>query len=205
MTHRPCDTRPPARRATAAAVLLLGAALIAFALLPASPTLAQDGEDAEVSATAQLTFEPEEITVTEGTTVTWVWEGGGAHTVTSQDEPGAYEPNGEYDYELTEDSGPVEHTFDEAGTYYYYCKPHAAQGMEGTVVVEAEEEETPTDDETQTEDETEEDDGLFEEDPGETDTPTDTPEEEEDTPGVAPVLLLVAMAAVLMALRRSRD
>lgn len=180
-------------------------ALVAVALVSSLPGLAQEEEPAaEVSATQQLTFDPEEVTIQAGETVQWTYEGGGAHTVTSQDEQGAYEPNGEFDYELTPDSGPVNHTFDEPGTYYYYCKPHVGAEMEGTVIVE----EAETDggggdggdgDGGDQEDEQEEDDPFTGEDPGDGDG------EEEDTPGPAALLALLGVITLVAVIRRSRD
>ncbi len=77
-----------------------------------------------------LLFAPPAVRVDAGTTVVWEWTGaGGAHNVV--DEGGAFES------ELKGDAGATfEYTFEEAGTYTYYCNPHQAQGMKGVVVVE---------------------------------------------------------------------
>jgi plastocyanin len=69
-------------------------------------------------------FQPETIVVDQGTTVTWINEGGADHTVT-------------IDGILDETIKPGEkllHTFDEPGTFRYACKLHPP-GMVGTVTV----------------------------------------------------------------------
>ncbi len=71
-------------------------------------------------------FEPRDLTVRSGTEVTWSFEGRAAHDVT--DDRGAFE------------SGTLRRgdefvmTFDEPGTYYYYCTLHHV--MQGTLVVQ---------------------------------------------------------------------
>lgn len=75
-------------------------------------------------------FAPPAIRIATGTEVVWQWTGGGgAHNVVAKD--GAF------------DSGPPEagstitfsQTFDQTGTYLYYCAPHRVAGMKGAVVV----------------------------------------------------------------------
>ena len=73
-----------------------------------------------------LKFIPDEITISTGETVSWVWEENVLHNVTSKDGDELKSGN--------EDSGTYEHTFDEAGTYEYTCTLHA--GMEGKVEVD---------------------------------------------------------------------
>jgi plastocyanin len=74
-------------------------------------------------------FEPSQITVAPGTTVTWKFEGPAQHTSTS--DAGSA---------MTWDSGlksPGESfslTFNEKGTFSYHCTPHPQ--MKGTVIVE---------------------------------------------------------------------
>jgi plastocyanin len=74
-----------------------------------------------------IAFEPAEITVSAGDTVTWTNEDSVGHDVTGDDfksgDPGGL-GNGD----------TFEHTFEEAGTFDYVCTVHP--GMEGTVVVE---------------------------------------------------------------------
>ena len=75
-------------------------------------------------------YAPPAVRVDSGTTVTWVWTGGGgAHNVV--------EENGAFQSEQTVEAGhEFEYTFEEPGTYLYYCTPHLGFNMRGAVVVE---------------------------------------------------------------------
>lgn len=88
-------------------------------------------ETVAVGSGSGLSFDPEELTIAPGTTVTWEWTGqGGAHNVVADD--GAF------------NSGPPEdgdditfsHTFSETGEFPYHCAPHEGVGMVGTVIVQ---------------------------------------------------------------------
>jgi plastocyanin len=74
-----------------------------------------------------IAFQPAEVTVGVGDTVTWTNNDSVGHDVTadsfSSGEPGAMSSGDTF-----------EHTFEEAGTFDYVCTVHP--GMEGTVVVE---------------------------------------------------------------------
>jgi plastocyanin len=75
---------------------------------------------------ADLAFSPDTLTVPVGTTVTWENSDSLPHTSTSDDEvwdSGTLEPGGEFSF-----------TFEEAGTFSYFCKIHPS--MNGSVVVE---------------------------------------------------------------------
>lgn len=81
------------------------------------------------------TFGPLNLTVTHGTTVTWMNGDGIAHTVTS-----ATGSADVYDSQNIAGGGTFNHTFATAGTYNYYCKIHGANGtpptgMHGTITV----------------------------------------------------------------------
>jgi plastocyanin len=72
-------------------------------------------------------FEPQTINVQPGTTVRWVNYGRHNHTVTSNDErwdSGDIRPGASYSA-----------TFVHPGTYYYYCRHHTQDKMQGTIVV----------------------------------------------------------------------
>ena len=77
-------------------------------------------------------FEPANVTIPVGTTVTWSWVGG-FHDVTPTGNP-----------TFTGNGAPVSppntfsHTFDSPGTYLYFCSVHGAPnaGMHGTIVVQ---------------------------------------------------------------------
>lgn len=74
-------------------------------------------------------FQPQEIAIDPGDTVTW--DGGGfhAHTVTSD--------TGLFNSGQMSSSDEFSHTFQKAGVYYYHCRFHgvAQRGMWGVVVV----------------------------------------------------------------------
>ncbi len=75
-------------------------------------------------------YAPPAIQVETGTTVTWEWTGqGSTHNVIEED--GAFD-SGEA---VAEEGTTFEHSFDETGTFLYYCEPHEGLGMKGAVVV----------------------------------------------------------------------
>ncbi len=88
------------------------------------------GGDAAVSI-ANFAFDETAMTVAVGTTVTWTNEDGAPHTVTADD--GAFDSG-------NMDSGDVfSFTFEEPGTYAYFCEYHGGaggQGMAGTITVQ---------------------------------------------------------------------
>ena len=109
------------------------ARVVAFSLLAVLTTLvwatvAQGQQSVTVSMEDNY-FEQADITVPAGTTVTWVQNGNNPHTTTSYD--------GLWDSGLIPggSGGTFSFTFEEPGTYAYYCAPHEAQGMVGTVTV----------------------------------------------------------------------
>lgn len=70
---------------------------------------------------ATFTFDPEAVTVPSGSTVTWVNEDATRHTVTAGTEQ---EPGDLFDEEVDEVGDEVTVTFDEPGTYEYFCVLH---------------------------------------------------------------------------------
>jgi plastocyanin len=116
-------------------VLAALAAVGAIAVFAVGSAVAAD----ETVNIVGLQFEPADITVSVGDTVTWeVTESIGAvHSVTSG-EPGGADIGAEFD---SGDDGLVEvgetfaHTFETAGTFAYYCTVHGAS-MSGQVVVQ---------------------------------------------------------------------
>jgi plastocyanin len=129
-------TRPTAR---AALLTALPVALGGLALAPAlaSPRGAVQAKTAAVSATAAFKFDPATVTVAVGGKVTFTNAGGGFHTVTGGDgtNPDPASPIGDHD--LPAAGATITVTFPKAGTFAYYCKPHASLGMKGSVVVGA--------------------------------------------------------------------
>lgn len=81
-----------------------------------------------------FTFAPAEIEVKAGTTVRWENADAFLHTVTSGATSGPEnEPDGRFDEELPDAGSDAEVTFEEPGTYTYYCRQHNA--MDGTITV----------------------------------------------------------------------
>ena len=91
-----------------------------------------------------IAFEPRELTVSAGDTVVWTNEDDVDHTVTSgepgdQGVPGVDEgsppkPDGLFDDALARAGSTSSFTFEEPGTYPYFCRVHEA--MTGVITVE---------------------------------------------------------------------
>jgi plastocyanin len=81
----------------------------------------------EVGAFDGRGFEPKVISIEPGTTVQWTNRGEQRHTVSARDgmfESGELEPGETFSF-----------TFDQSGTYEYFCRPHEDMGMVGTIHV----------------------------------------------------------------------
>lgn len=113
-------------------------------------TACTDSDPNAVAMVAGQRFDPETLTVAVETTVTWTNEADDPHTVTAYEDdvpPGEYFASGGFSSEraarddlargLLEKGDSFEVTFDEPGTYRYFCIPHERDGMVGTIVVEA--------------------------------------------------------------------
>lgn len=83
--------------------------------------------DANAVVMKDIKFDPQEIVVDAGTTVTWTNEDPVDHTVTADD--------GSFDSGNLGEGDSFSHTFDEPGTYEYKCTLHPPN-MTGTVIVE---------------------------------------------------------------------
>lgn len=90
------------------------------------------GDPAEVTA-RDNEFDIENIQVGADTTVVWVNEGQQDHNILPVDD-------GDWGIDVAgfQPEATYEHTFDEPGTYRYYCSLHGTEtaGMTGAVVVE---------------------------------------------------------------------
>jgi plastocyanin len=95
-----------------------------------------------VRMTSRDTFVPKTLTIKVGDTVVWENDSPGVHTVTDNSalasaKQDASMPAGTEPF----NSGPIEagqqysHTFMAPGTYKYFCVPHEADGMVGTIIV----------------------------------------------------------------------
>lgn len=106
--------------------------------------------DADIVAGPEgtLAFEPAELSVSAGTTVSWGFASGG-HNVSCRPEdsdtvalPDEAEPFASYRSDESPHESLVprgetyEHTFTVPGEYVYVCIPHDGQGMVGTIRVE---------------------------------------------------------------------
>ena len=108
--------------------LLQLATLSLVALLAFAPAAWAQGQEVTVRMEDNF-FAPANITVEPGTTVTWVQSGDNPHTTTSYD--------GLWDSGMIEggSGGTFSFTFEEPGTYDYFCIPHEDLGMVGSVTV----------------------------------------------------------------------
>lgn len=114
-----------------------------LALLIAGFGLGHAAEPAQVVImTDQLKFIPARVSVHVGATVRWKSESVLVHTVTdvpslAADPKDAALPQGANPFNSGNiaPGGTYEHSFKIAGTYRYFCIPHEAAGMLGTIVV----------------------------------------------------------------------
>lgn len=79
-----------------------------------------------VCMTGANKFVPSTLSVPVGATVVWINQGGVHNTE---------EANGLWESPVNGDKENHVQVFDEAGSFDYSCKPHAAAGMKGTIVV----------------------------------------------------------------------
>ncbi len=92
---------------------------------------ATDGKVVEIEMVDNR-FQPDELEVTVGTTVRWV-------NVERRSNHDIYFPDEEIASGRLFPEESWERTFEEAGTYEYYCQPHQNRGMVGVIrVVDAE-------------------------------------------------------------------
>jgi plastocyanin len=132
-----------------AAAPVVGAATM-VALAQDAPTASPAGSPTAavtVKMTTQLRFEPADVAIKVGQTITWVNDSAIPHTATCDPEknpvketrpevvqlaPGA-EP---WDSGLLSQGQTFSHTFTVTGEYKYFCIPHVLSGMLGTITVE---------------------------------------------------------------------
>ena len=103
-----------------AAVTTVAAALAIGVTGPAS-----GGGGRAVVKANNYDFVPQKISVPVGGKVVWKEVEGDDHTVTAR--------NGSFDRNF--DAGNVKRTFDDSGTWKYYCETHQTEKMKGKVVV----------------------------------------------------------------------
>lgn len=119
---------------------------------PTATSEPDDGDDEgeeHIISIVDNAFDPDEIEIAPGDTITWVNDGGQMHTSTldpeiARDPENAVLPDGAE----TWDSGDMEPgdefsiTLDVPGEYIYFCRPHEALDMIGTIVVTDEDADT---------------------------------------------------------------
>lgn len=130
----------------------VAARTLAFQDAPATPNAATPVSSpvaaVTVHMTTQLRFEPAEVTIRRGETVTWINDSPIPHTTTGDPEKNPVKdtrpelaalPSGAtgWDSGLLNQQQSFSHTFTVAGEYKYFCIPHVLSGMLGTVIVDA--------------------------------------------------------------------
>lgn len=91
-------------------LLALGASACAADQAATVEAANDDGNEVVVD---DMAYAPDTLTVPAGTTVTWTFEDGVAHDVVGDD----------FESDVLTD-GSFSHTFDEPGTYEYFCSLH---------------------------------------------------------------------------------
>lgn len=109
--------------------------LVSFTLLGCGTTDADENDNDspppnEVWMENQA-FYPQNRTIQEGTTLTWVNKSNEMHTVTSGTDS---EHDGEFDSGEIQPNEEFSYTFSETGSYSYFCIPHSPH-MTGTITV----------------------------------------------------------------------
>jgi plastocyanin len=136
-----CPARPAVvRRRT---VLCLASAMLSTVLLlPSGPAVAQPSKPAkgaEIDGTPQLKWQPANVTIAPGGTVTFKIVGATPHPVGSGSAPpnddGKFDTSGCQADKLSGDGASCTVRFNKAGTYPYFCTLHFAAGMVGTITV----------------------------------------------------------------------
>ena len=114
-------------------MVLLVTALLTVSCMPETQTEASGPPEGtgEANVTMQgLAYQPAELSISSGTTVTWTNEDNVGHTVTAGTRGS---PTGQFDENVPAGES-FSYTFTESGTYDYYCSIHP--GMDGTMIVE---------------------------------------------------------------------
>lgn len=115
-----------------AAISVIAIACFSERVVDATATEPQSGL-VEIELTDALRFEPAEVVITPGTTIRWITVSTVFHTITPRDadQSGVFARQA-----VPADAEPFEHTFTAAGQIYdYFCEPHEANGMVGTITV----------------------------------------------------------------------
>jgi plastocyanin len=105
------------------------ALVLSLAILVSLPSDALAGDTqvtiVQPSDAMSLRYDPSSVTVSAGSTVTWVNNGSTTVTITS--------PDGLFDSESVAAGGSFSYTFDTPGTFRYFCVPYPH--MKGVITV----------------------------------------------------------------------
>jgi plastocyanin len=93
------------------------------------------GGSETIELTGNNEFDPAELFIAPGTTVTFEWTSDG-HNIVVDSQPD--DANWEGHEPIENEGFTHEHTFEALGDYEYYCAPHQSLGMEGTITVNEE-------------------------------------------------------------------
>lgn len=83
-----------------------------------------------------LRFVPATASIATGDSVIWSWAASGHSTTSGTVSGGTATPDNLWNSQVQNVPHSFTNTFDTAGTFPYYCIPHAAAGMTGTIIVE---------------------------------------------------------------------
>jgi plastocyanin len=101
--------------------------MLTFGAVTSAPVGASSSAAAAVTVTmTDNRFTPGTIHVQRGGTVSWRNTSQMSHTVSGKG----------FDSGTLAPGATFSHTFEQAGTFAYHCKPHQAAGMVGTVIVD---------------------------------------------------------------------
>lgn len=124
-------------------LLTSGVGLVSLLQGCGSEESAQADQEVIIAMDDQLRFVPDHVTVRPGQTVTWHNGGSMVHTATSDPAKAQNPENGKVPDDASAwDSGLIRAgeswsvTLAVAGDYRYFCLPHEAAGMVGTITVE---------------------------------------------------------------------
>ncbi len=110
-----------------AVVLVVGSFFLAVSPASAETYTVKMGAD-----NGMLAFDPAKLTIKPGDTVKWVNNKLPPHNIMFEGDAAGKS----HDQLMFSPGEAYEVTFDDAGTYSYYCSPHRGAGMAGKVVVE---------------------------------------------------------------------
>jgi len=99
---------------------------------PSGPT-----EEVVVGPDGSLVYDPDSLTIANGTTVNFVWDSDNHNIVVDNQPEGAgWEGTPGGDSQTYDTGYEYSHTFTTNGEYTYYCTPHVGAGMEATITVQ---------------------------------------------------------------------